>query len=115
MTTRDVQRASARGANAHAFYDASQASNRQRTAYSYKDASIEFGPSVSKLYELTKAGTLRVKHMGRKSLLCGDSLRRWWNSLPDNNPSKHLPPLAKTGAVRPTRRRRATSGAARSA
>src|SRR5262245_38818762 len=88
---------------------------RGRTAYPFLEGCKEFGLSKSRAYVLVKEGVLKVRHDGRKSYLCGESLMAWWNSLPTTQPEKHVPPLAKTGAVRPMRRRRATSGAARSA
>jgi hypothetical protein len=51
-------------------------------AYTVKDACAAVGCKVTKLYELVGAGLLDARKIGGRTVIVGDSLRRYVASLP---------------------------------
>jgi excisionase family DNA binding protein len=57
-------------------------------AFSLTDAARRAGIGRTLLYEAINRGDLRVKKMGRRSLVLADDLRAWLASLPEAKNSR---------------------------
>jgi hypothetical protein len=56
--------------------------NHEPLVYTVRDACCVAGVKTTKLYQLIGAGLLDAKKAGRRTLLTGESLRRYVDSLP---------------------------------
>lgn len=52
-------------------------------AFSVPSAAAATGTSRARLYEAMKAGELRARKFGRRTIIPADELRRWLGSLPE--------------------------------
>lgn len=58
-------------------------------AHTIKSACETYNIGRTSLYELLKAGTLRARKFGTKTLIDDASLREWYDGLPPSRPHRY--------------------------
>lgn len=53
-----------------------------KRAYTVKEFQSSYGIGHTKFYEEVKAGRLRIRKVGKRSLVSFEDAERWFNSLP---------------------------------